>query len=374
MAPSKKTSRRNFLQGKAKAGPTGGDTVTSDSLADWVADPREEAYLIRIGRRAMACQFQVFLNAGQYANDSEIAIAALDEIDALESMLTVYRRDSEVALANQQAAAEAVMLSDSLAELIDLSLQLFEITNGAFDMTAGPLADLWSQSRRSGAMPTDEALRAALANVGSQYIRFEQKKQRIRFLRPGVVMNFGGIGKGFAIEAASCQLRLQGIENFLFHGGRSSVLARGKRASGRGEEFWRVGLVHPLRPTERLAEVVLQDRSLSTSGSQSQSFHYQGRRYGHILDPRTGMPAETGVLSATVLHPSAAWADALSTALFVMGPQEAMDCCRKYPEISAILVLPGRGPSSVEIQTYGLESEDLRLVYDQKVAVSRQDA
>ena len=85
--------------------------MTTDSLADWVSDPQEETYLIRIGRRAMACQFQVFLNAGQYAEDSEIAITALDEIDALESMLTVYRRDSEVVQVNQRAAAEPVDLS-----------------------------------------------------------------------------------------------------------------------------------------------------------------------------------------------------------------------------------------------------------------------
>ena len=86
MPRPKKSSRRKFLQGKAKSAPVGGDTVTTDSLADWVTDPHEEAYLIRIGRRAMACQFQVFLNAGQYAEDSEIAIAALDEIDLLEQV------------------------------------------------------------------------------------------------------------------------------------------------------------------------------------------------------------------------------------------------------------------------------------------------
>ena len=118
MPRPKKSSRRNFLQGKAKSASAGGDTVTTDSLADWVADPQQEAYLIRIGRRAMACQFQVFLNAGQYDDDSEIAIAALDEIDALEAMLTVYRHDSEVAEVNQQAAAKVVTLSDSLAELM----------------------------------------------------------------------------------------------------------------------------------------------------------------------------------------------------------------------------------------------------------------
>ena len=372
MPGSKKNSRRNFMLGNAKSLPSG-DTVTTDSLADWVTDPQEETYLIRIGRRAMACQFQVFLNAGQYPEDSEIAITALDEIDTVEAMLTVYRRDSEVMQLNQRAAAEPVKLSDPLAELIELSLEIYEITGGAFDITSGPLADLWSQARRSGAIPLEEALRGAVADVGSQYVCFDHKKQQLRFLRPGVAINFGGIGKGFALELASNVLRVQGIENFLFHGGRSSVLACGKRASAREEEPWRVGLVHPMRPADRLAEIRLENRALSTSGSQSQSFHYQGRRYGHILDPRTGLPADQDILSATVLHPSAAWADALSTACFVMGPQQAIECCKKYPGMALVLVLPSQKRAGIEIQTCGLMPDDLRLTIDQPVTVNQQD-
>jgi len=367
-------SRRKFLQGKAESPNPGGDTVTVASLADWVADPQQEAYLIRIGRRAMACQFQVFLNAGQYDDDSEIAIAALDEIDTLEAMLTVYRHDSEVSEANRQAAAEAVSLSDLLAELIETGLAVFDATDGAFDITAGRLTDLWSQARRSGAVPSAEAITAAVTNTGSPLLQFDYKKQRLRFLQPGVALNFGGIGKGFAIETASSQLRAAGINNFLFHGGRSSVLASGQRASGRGEEPWRVGLVDPLRPTERLAEIVLKDRALSTSGSQAQSFHHQGRRYGHILDPRTGQPADAGILSATVLHPSAAWADALSTALFVLGPKAAIAYCKAHQEMAAMLILPGRSTGSMEIRTYGLEPADWRLVHNQKVTLRRADA
>tara|TARA_Y100001933_G_scaffold11960_1_gene10424 strand:- start:2515 stop:3633 length:1119 start_codon:yes stop_codon:yes gene_type:complete len=372
MPSSRKSSRRNFIQGKTKSLPSG-DTATTDSLADWVTDPQEETYLIRIGRRAMACQFQVFLNAGQYAEDSEIAINALDEIDMIEAMLTVYRRDSEVTILNHRAAAELVNLSDPLAELIELSLDLHEITDGAFDITAGPLADLWSHARRSGSMPSEESIRSALADVGSQYVQVDCETKQLRFLRPGVAINFGGIGKGFALDAASNMVRLQGIENFLFHGGRSSVLACGRRSSKRGEEPWRVGLVHPLRPADRLAEIRLFDRALSTSGSQSQSFHHQGRRYGHILDPRTGLPADQGILSATVLHPSAAWADALSTACYVMGPQQAIECCKKHPGMALVLVLPSRKKAGIEIQTCGITPDDVYLISDQRVAVNQQD-
>ncbi|MEE2781485.1 MAG: FAD:protein FMN transferase [Planctomycetota bacterium] len=373
MARPKNPSRRKFLKGDAPSQSPTGDTITTESLADWVADPQAEAYLIRIGRRAMACQFQIFLNAGQYADDSEMAIGALDEIDELEALLTVYRADSEVSTVNDRAAAEAVTLSDSLAELLELCLAIFEATDGAFDVTAGPLADLWSRARRSGSVPPKEAVANALTNVGSELLRLDHKKQQVRFLRPGVSLNFGGIGKGFALEAASRHLKLQGVDNFLFHGGRSSVLASGCRASGSGEEPWLVGLVDPLRPSERLAEIVLRDRALSTSGSQAQSFQYRGRRYGHILDPRSGFPAEGDILSATVMHPDAAWADALSTALYVLGSEKAVEFCRAHPEIAAILIVPGRGTGNLEIKTSGLSPDEWRLVTEQKIPIRRVD-
>ena len=172
---------------------------------------------------------------------------------------------------------------------------------------------------------------------------------------------------------ASRHLKLQGVDNFLFHGGRSSVLASGCRASGGGEEPWRVGLVDPLRPSERLAEIVLRDRALSTSGSQAQSFQYRGRRYGHILDPRSGFPAEGDILSATVMHPDAAWADALSTALYVLGSEKAVEFCRAHPEIAAILIVPGRGTGNLEIKTSGLLPDEWRLVTEQKIPIRRVD-
>jgi thiamine biosynthesis lipoprotein len=133
-------------------------------------------------------------------------------------------------------------------------------------------------------------------------------------------------------------LLLDGVGDFLLHGGHSSVLARGSRSGGSGNEpGWLVGLAHPLKPERRLAEFRLDNRALGTSGSGTQFFHYQGKRYGHILDPRTGQPAE-GVLSSTVIAPSAAEADALSTAFYVGGIELAERYCNTHPSTSAVLV------------------------------------
>jgi thiamine biosynthesis lipoprotein len=154
-------------------------------------------------------------------------------------------------------------------------------------------------------------------------------------------------------------LRQAGIENFLVHGGQSSILAAGSRAvGGRGKEGWTVALRHPLRPDKRMAEIRLHDRALGTSGSGVQFFHYKGRRYGHVLDPRTGWPVE-GVLSATVIAPTAAQADALSTAFYVMGLEKAKEYCNGHEEIATIMVCPGQRSGSISLHSINLDDDQL---------------
>jgi len=137
------------------------------------------------------------------------------------------------------------------------------------------------------------------------------------------------------------------------HGGRSSIIARGKRA---GEPGWSVGIRNPLRPGKRLGQVTLIDTALSTSGAGSQFFRHAGRRYGHIIDPRSGQPAE-GLLSTTVICPSAAEADALSTAFYVLGPEKVERYCEQNPHVSAVLVTPGGDVGGMEVRTIGKAGE-----------------
>ena len=145
------------------------------------------------------------------------------------------------------------------------------------------------------------------------------------------------------------------------------MLARGSRLEpARGKPSaalpgWSVGVRNPLDPRRRVAEIRLRDRALGTSGSTMQFFRHRGRRYAHILDPKTGRPAD-GVLSATVLAPSAALADALSTALFVMGPEQALAFCRTRPEIAALLICPGGSRGRYEIHTTGFQPGELSLL------------
>lgn len=366
---SRKSTRRDFLRGKSAADAVSdmAEKVVSDM--DPVEGPVAGGYLVHVARPAMAGQFELFFNAGQYEADLEAALEALDLIEALEAQLTYFRDTSEISRINRLAAEEPVEVEPRLFALLEQSLRLSEETGGAFDITASPLWEVWGFSRRAGRIPGETELADAMEKVGSQFVELDPATRTIRFRKPGVKLNLGSIGKGYALDRAAEILAEKGIGDYLFHGGQSSVLARGalieaKQIRGEGGDVpagWTVGVRHPLRRGTRLAEIRLRDQSLGTSGSGVQFFRYQGRRYGHVLDPRTGRPAEA-LLSATVIAPDAALSDALATAMFVMGVEASLEYCRLHPEIGVVLVSPPIQGGDVEIRTAGLGEDQLRLL------------
>jgi thiamine biosynthesis lipoprotein len=356
MSATPRSTRREFLQGKAAAdlvSQVGCDIAAPDPLPRLAG----ASYLVQLSRRAMACSFEVFLNAGQHAHATEAGLAALDLVDRLEEQLSVFREHSEISRLNRRAAREPVVVEPRLFALLAGALRIHAVTGGAYDVTSGPLSDAWGFSRRSGAIPTAEALAAAQTCVGSQYLELDDAACSVRFLKHGVEINLGSIGKGYALDRCAELMTAAGVSDFLLHGGNSSVLARGAHASLPRDEGWSVGVRNPLRPDRRLGQLRLKDRALATSGSGTQFFVHGGRRFGHILDPRSGWPAE-GVLSASVLAPSAAEADALSTAFYVMGPRQAQAYCQDHPEIAAVMICPGSRGGSLEKHFSGLNEGD----------------
>ena len=185
-----------------------------------------------------------------------------------------------------------------------------------------------------------------MSRVGADKLDLDPQRRTVGFRVPGMEINLGSIGKGYALDRAGEVMQAHGVQHFCIHGGQSSVLARGSRgifssAEAAEREGWWIGLRHPLRPNQRMGEVRVLNRALATSGSAVQFFIDRGRRYGHILDPRSGRPAE-GSLSTTVLAPLAAEADALSTACYVMGREAALEYCRSRPEIGTDSHFAGR--------------------------------
>jgi thiamine biosynthesis lipoprotein len=200
----------------------------------------------------------------------------------------------------------------------------------------------------------------ALRCVGSRRVLLDPVRKTIRFASTGVEINLNAIGKGYALDRAADVLLADGVRDFLIHGGQSSILARGSRQATPAEPSgWLIAVRHPLHHEQRLAEVRLRDGALGTSGSGNQFFHFGGKRYGHVIDPRTGYPAQ-GLLSATILAPSAAAADALATAAFVLGVERTLALCAGHGELAALLVAPGDRDGEIRLHTAGLAADQWR--------------
>ncbi len=367
---SNRASRREFLSGRAIApsnvlGPIGDRDPGAMSAGDSSSLQGFGGANLRLSRRAMACQFEVVLPGKPGAEAVEAAVDALDLVGQLEEQLSVFRNTSQLSELNRRAASEPVQVDEQLFALLRQSLRLSKATRGAFDITSTPLWRLWGFARGQGRVPSEEELAEAVGRVGSHLVELDDVDRSIRFLRQGVELNLGAIGKGYAVDRGAERLRAAGVEHFLFSGGYSSVLARGHGAGNSTDQpadGWTVGLRHPLRPGVRVAEIALCNEALGTSAASFQFFRQQGRRLGHILDPRTGRPADR-VLSATVIAPSAAEADALSTAFAVMGPEACREFCQDNPHVSALLVLPGAGARHVQLHPINFPIERLRVVH-----------
>ncbi|MGC4053560.1 MAG: FAD:protein FMN transferase [Paludibaculum sp.] len=289
---------------------------------------------LNIGRRAMACEFSTFF-PGRTTNAVDAGCAALDEVDRLEDLLSIYRDDSEMSRLNRSGSAECGAVPE-VYQLVRLAVGLWKATDGGFDIAVAPLVRIWGFFRGPRRVPSDGEIEQALAACGSRHLYFPKSSGLIGFRRLGVEFNPGAIGKGYAIDQA---IRLMwnrfGIPSALMQAGQSSLFGLGTPA---GEpRGWGVDIGDPHGSHRAVARVYLRNRGMGTSGAANQYFEVNGRRYGHILDPRTGRPAEQ-LASATAIARSSAEADALSTAFFVMGTDWVRNFCETHPAVGAVLV------------------------------------
>lgn len=303
----------------------------------------------------MACRFEVLLLPGKPTNGPEFACQALDTITYLEDVWSVYRHTSELSRINERAIEGAMQISQSTQELLALSLEVHRRTEGAFDITSNRLSQIWGFFRRQGKMPSEGEIEEAMREIGSQHILLNRLEKTVRFQKR-VELNPGGIGKGLAIDMASIDLDANGVTNYAIHGGKSSIRCRGNQVLDGTNEGWSIAVRHPEQTERVLGHLRLREQSLGTSGPANQFFYFQGKRFGHIIDPRTGWPAE-GMLSVTVMHPQAGWADALATGLYVMGIDRAIAYCEENRDTAMLAILPGDRRGQVEIVTCNMQPE-----------------
>lgn len=308
----------------------------------------------------MACDFSAIMNAGVSTQGIDHAFDALRLVADLEAQMSVYRADSELSAINGTAAECPVHVETELFNLLVQAKNISYQTDHAFDPTAGPLVALWRACRAELRIPTQNEIDDCLQIVGIEHVHFDETDHLIHFDRGGVELNLGGIGKGHALDRVGETLRSGDLQNWLLHGGHSSLSASGDH---NGLGGWPVGIGNPLFTGKRLGTLLLSDCSMATSGSNIQYFRHQGTKYGHILDPRNGWPIET-VLSVTVLAPTAALADALSTAFYVMGVEKVAACCDNLSGVSAI-VIPFPSGRQLEPTVFGVPEEKLFWDEDQ---------
>jgi len=277
---------------------------------------------------AMACRFEVILRGDDPERVQRAAEAALDEIDRIETLLNMYDPDSTVSAINRSAAKEPVPVNDEVFDLLLVAGAIWEKTDGAFDPTAGPLVRLWRKWRARGMTPDPSVIDSVRQRVGMQHVILNPKRRTIRFNRPGMHLDLGAIGKGYAVDRAVEVLEGYGYGHFLLHGGTSSAAARGN--VDKDHDGWPIGLTDPADRDRVLETRTLRDQALGCSNQQSQHYECGGHIFGHVLDPRTGwpVPADSG---SVVICDSAAWADALSTALFILGPDGGDVVARACP-------------------------------------------
>ncbi len=357
MSEPTSSSRRDFLTGRAIAPEfeRAQNKFADQIAAARVAPSRGPTLLLRTV--AMACDFDVMLNPDGPPSQVEAASEALELVHQLEQLLSVYREDAHLATINRTAADSSVEVDAELYSLLRRSEQICANTLGAFDPAAGALVSLWRRCRHENRVPTAGEIEAARAVTGLRHVRFDDANRTVRFDAGEVEFNLGSIGKGHAVDRAGEHLLERGVLNWLVHGGRSSVRAQGTHA---GHDGWPVGLRNPLLPDKPFATLLLKDAALSTSGTAVQWFRHEGKRYGHILDPRTGWPVET-MLSVSVIAPDAALADALSTAFFVLGVENALRCCDNFPLVGAVFFPPPKQGQMLEPLIHNVPDDQLFL-------------
>jgi thiamine biosynthesis lipoprotein len=279
----------------------------------------------------MGTTFRVVLHAPSAALAEAAARAAFARVAELDGRLSDYQADSELMALCRRAGGPAVALSDDLWRVLRASQEWARRSGGAFDVTVGPVVQLWRRARRIAERPPDAALAAAAALVGHEKLVLDPRARTARLEAAGMRLDLGGIAKGFAADEAQAVLRAHGITRALVAAGGDIVVS----APPPAQAGWSVDIVlpEPLRDPGQ-PPLVLRDAAVSTSGDAEQFVTLDGVRYSHILDPRTGRPL-TGREGVTVIAPTGTASDALATAVSVLGPARGLELVDATPGAAA---------------------------------------
>ena len=299
--------------------------------------------MVALSLHTMATRFELVLHGEDSTRLRATGEEALREIERLDRQLSFYGPESEVSWINRHAPETPVKVDPRLFRLLARCAELSRLTDRAFDITVGPLMRTWGFAGGRGRPPDPRELETARGAVGMQHVVLEEHGFTIRFDRPGVEIDLGAVGKGYAVERAVDILKESGVLSGLIHGGTSTVYGIGAQPDGKP---WRIGIKDPREADRQLEVVELADSCLSVSAVHGKSFVHDGRELGHVLDPRTGDPVK-GAQAAAVIGPSPTDCDALSTALLVLGEPGLDLLTERFPGYAGRILSEAADPCKV---------------------------
>jgi len=257
---------------------------------------------------------------------------AFDAIKEVDQLMSTYKPESEVSILNRQGQNH---VSLQTSRIIQEAIKFSEVTNGAFDITCRPLVNLWKRAKKEDKIPTLKEIEEARSLVS--YKKIILQGDLVKFQEPGMQIDLGGIAKGWAVDKAIQALKKRGVRAALVNAG-GDLFALGKRGLWKK---WDVGIQNPRDEEKILTTIEVSHRGVATSGDYRRYFTLEGRRFSHIVDPRTGETVEDVPMSVTVVAPDATTADALATGIFVLGPEKGMRLIESLPGIEGLIVSEG---------------------------------
>lgn len=279
-------------------------------------------------------------------------------LDNINVVMSTYLPDSELSRFNQSDSTDWIKVSDELFEVIQAAIEIGQSSDGAFDITVGPLVNLWGfgpvDTRNK--IPDEESLASVLANVNFRYVHLDHENRAIRKDRPGVYLDLSGIAKGYAVDRVALWLEQEyAVKNYMVEIG-GEIRAKGHNPDG---QAWRIGIELPLTDTREAGRIInLDNIAMATSGDYRNYYEVEGVEYSHTINPRTGRPVTHRLDSVTVIHSQCMLADAWATALLVDGPEAGMALANRHGLAALFIIRDKNGFAE-------LASDRLRTYLDQ---------
>jgi thiamine biosynthesis lipoprotein len=289
-------------------------------------------------RLSMACVYAIVAYGEDEGALPHVLDEALDEVDRIDRLMSHYRPQSLLSRLNRDAAHGPVVVDQELFDFLTVAMHFSRESEGAFDVTVGPLMKAWGFFNGDGRVPDNRELAAIRGRIGYQHVILDPAARSVQFDTPGVELDLGGIAKGYAVDRVVALLKHHGVTAALVSAGGSTVYALGRPPDLEG---WDVNVQDPLNATKIAFTTRLRDRALSVAGRSEKSFEVGGVQYSHIMDPRSRRPVQ-GVLSVAVVTDTGTNGDALDDALFVLGVEKSRTYLTKYPGTDASFMVPDR--------------------------------